>query len=238
MSDTAFGPTTRERVEHDLAEFPREWPVPTAPCHRYVSVPCEGASGFTVFPRGIFEYELLPSGHVALTVLRGVGQQSRGNLPARPGHAAWPSATPDAQEIGPFRAECAVAFMAVREDDEPPAWAALERLAEEFHAPLAGAMLRQAVAPPPSVAGPVLAGDGLVVRAVKQAESGDAIVLRCLNVTGRAVTGSWTWPRPAGRAARARLDETVTGDIPLSGRGERVEFVASPREVVTILVWP
>ncbi len=232
VADMQYGPVRRRHRVHDRAAYPREWPADTAPVQRYVSVP----HGFTVFARGLHEYELTPEGAIAVTLLRAVGDLSRGDLRARPGHAAWPAATPEAQELGSFRAEFALAPSAVDLESAPEQWAAVERLAEEFHAPLAGVMLPYAIDVPWLVEGPVLSGDGLVLTAVKQSEDGTALVLRCVNVTERPVPGSWTVPFEIERAWRARLDEKRVADLTPTGGERRIPFEAGPREVVTLLV--
>jgi hypothetical protein len=230
-ADMPYGPVTRRRVTFDPKDFPREWPATTAPMHRYVS-----AGGLTVFARGLHEYELLPGGALAITLFRAVGDLSRGDLRARPGHASWPTPTPGAQELGPFRAELAVALVGVREGDGPGAWAAVERAAEEFHAPLAARMLRWGVAVPDLVSGPELIGEGLAFKALKARDDGPGVVVRCVNLTDQPRPGRWRWPGPIARAFRARLDETVLAEIRLGRDRREVKFEAKPREVVTIVV--
>jgi alpha-mannosidase len=232
LVDTQYGPVWRAQQAFDRTSYPREWPVSTAPMQRYVSVP----GGFTVFTRGLFEYEITPQGAVAVTLLRAVDELSRGNLRARPGHAAWPAATPAARELGGFRAEFALAGHAVDVDDAPDGWAAMERLAEEFHAPLAGLMLPYGTTLPDVVEGPELSGAGLGFKAAKPSEDGSALVLRCVNLTERAATGSWSLPFDIERAWWARLDETRLREVTPTAGERRIDFTAGPREVVTLVV--
>lgn len=232
VADMQYGPVVRTRRKYDTRDFVREWPVATAPLHRYVSVP----GGLTVFPRGLFEYELRADGVLAVTLFRAVGELSREDLAARPGHAAWPAATPDAQELGPFRAELALAMDTVGPESSADRWDAIERLAEEFHAPLAGRMLRYGIDVPHSVAGPELRGRGLVFKALKPAEAIDGMVLRCVNVLDRPTRGQWALPFRGKRAFRARLDESRVADARLERKGRAIWFDAKPREVVTIVV--
>jgi alpha-mannosidase len=230
-ADMPFGPVTRGRAAFDPKDFPLEWPATTGPMHRYVS-----AGGLTVFARGLHEYDVLPGGTLAITLFRAVGDLSRGDLRARPGHAGWPVPTPGAQEPGPFRAELAVALVGAREGDGPDAWAAVERAAEEFHAPLAGRMLRWGRAVPDAVSGPELIGEGLAFKALKARDDGPGVVVRCVNLTDQPRPGRWRWPGPIARAFRARLDETVLAEIRLGADRREVRFKAGPREVVTIVV--
>ena len=233
IADGQYGPVLRERIEFDLSQYTRGWPEPTAPMHGWVSVD----GGLTVFARGLSEYELTEDS-IAVTLLRAVGDLSRGDLTARPGHAGWPTATPEAQELGHFRAELAVATTTAVEDAAASEFAELERLAEEFHAPLAGFMLPYGIGVPDAVPGPALLGDGLKLESVKPSEDGKSLVLRCVNVTDRRVSGSWLLPFEVDWIHRTRLDETSVQEIPVPEEGHRVAFEAGPREVVTILVEP
>jgi alpha-mannosidase len=220
-------------VTFDPADFPREWPATTGPMHRYVI-----AGGRTVFARGLHEYELLPDGRLAVTLFRSVGDLSRGALRARPGHAGWPTPTPGAQELGAFRAELAIAPVSAAEGDGAAAWARVEAAAEEFHAALAGRMVRWGIGLPGRVTGPELEGRGLVFKALKPRDDGPGFVLRCLNPTMRPIRGLWRWPSPMRRAFHARLDETVLDEVRLSGDRREMKFEAAGREVVTIVVEP
>jgi alpha-mannosidase len=230
-ADMPYGPVSRPRVTFDPRDFPREWPATAAPMHRYVS-----AGGQTIFARGLHEYELLSKWRLAVTLFRSVGDLSRGELRARPGHAGWPTATPGAMELGPFRAELGVAPFGAREGDGAEVWTGIERAAEAFHAPLAGRMLRWGIAVPATVSGPELVGDGLAFKALKSRDDGPGIVLRCVNLTDQAQAGRWRWPGPMARAFRARLDETVLAEIRLDRNRREIGFEAGPREVVTIVV--
>lgn len=232
VADAQYGPVRRVPRPHDRDRYPKEWPVSTAPIQRYACVP----GGFTLFARGLFEYELTAAGAVAVTLVRAVGELSRGDLRARPGHAAWPAPTPGAQELGGFRAELALAGHAVDVDGASGDWAAMERLAEEFHAPLSGLMLPYGVAVPDAVEGPALSGDGLAFKAAKPSEDGAALVLRCVNLTQRSTAGSWSLPFEIERAWWARLDESRLRDVTPAGGERRIDFTAGPREVVTLLI--
>ncbi len=234
LADMAYGSVTRQREALDVPRFSREWPVATAPMHRWVSVP----DGLTLFARGLYEYELAADGTLWITLLRSVAELSRGDLAARPGHAGWPVATPNALEFGRFRTELAFATETVADDRGPAAWDRVERLAEEFHAPLGGRMFRYGLACPERLRGPELSGAGLALKAVKPSADGRALVLRCVNVTATSVVGAWHLPFRARRAERARLDERATGRLPVRSGGRVVRFDAGPREVVTVRVEP
>lgn len=230
LADMQYGPVRRQ-VGAAVGETAMEWPARTAPMHRYVSLP----AGPSIFARGLFEYELTDEGTIAVTLFRSVTELSRGDLGARPGHAAWPQPVPGAALLGPFRAELAVALSGWRAGGEA-ALTRLESFAEEFHAPLAGLMLPEAVDPPETVAGPRLVGDGVAFKALKPWAKGRGMVLRCVNVSDRVVDGRWELPQPCLRAHRVRLDERAIEKV-TSGEGcRRIPFRAGPREVVSIRV--
>jgi len=97
-------------------------------------------------------------------------------------------------------------------------------------------MLPWSNAVPSSVEGPRLVGDGFALTAVKPAEDGTALVLRCANVTQRRITGEWRLPFRISSAKRVRLDERSGEGLPIADSGRTVSFVAEAREIVTISV--
>jgi len=242
-ADMVFGPQERDLAPVDRRGSGREWPVATAPVHRYLVVPLDEERALLVLVRGIREYEVDRRGRLHLTILRAVDQLSRGDLPARPGHAGWPSATPAACEPGGFRVEIGVAPVPWPLSRKASAWSMVEQLSEEFHGPIAALMVRRVVDSLSGVRGPELVGEALAVKTVYPARAhAGAVVVRAVNVSDVTVRGAWHWPQPVHRAARARLDETVLSAIPVgagdAGRGWVIPFDAAPREIVTILVWP
>ena len=230
VADAAFGPVERVPLRVPAPDRRREAPPPTAPLHRYVSV--YGARrGVTIYSDGLAEYEAMPDGRVAITLVRGTGALSYADLPERPGHAAWPVPTPGAQGTGPFEAEFGIFPHGA---DSDATRALVERTADDVLLPITGVTVRSAIAPLRTSAGVVLEGDGLAMTAIKDAEEGDWTVLRCMNVTARRVAGRWRCGFPVSEARLARLDETPQRALTVA-KGT-VRFSAAPRAVVTILV--
>ncbi len=182
---------------------------------------------------GFFEYEWTAGGDLLVTLLRAVGELSRGDLPARPGHAGWPAATPLAQCPGPSRVELALAPVAA---SDVAAGDAVPRLWEDVFLPVRGVWLRDARALAPAPVDVTLEGAGLVLSAVKPAQQGSPLVLRCYNATGRRVAGAWRFGEGVKSAHRVRADERESAALVLGDRGKTVRFVAGPHEIVTILV--
>ena len=69
-----------------------------------------GRPRLVVLAPGFFEYQWTRRGDLLITAFRAVGELSRADLPERPGHAAWPTPTPDAQEPGPHTIDLALAI--------------------------------------------------------------------------------------------------------------------------------
>lgn len=232
VAGTAFGAVTRPAVVADPRRYPLETPVPTAPAHRYVAVARE-RRGLALLAPGFFEYEWTPAGDLLLTVLRAVGELSRGDLPTRPGHAAWPLAIPWAQCPGRHRVELALAPVTEADLEHR---AGLEELWEDVFLPLRGFWLRDAAALRPSTQDVTLEGQGLVFSTLKPARVGTGMVLRCFNATGRPVNGAWRFGAAVKSAHRVRADERESEGLVVEQRGRVVRFAAGPHEVVTILV--
>ena len=232
VAGTDFGTIERavEMTEQKESVYdgPAETPVATAPAHRYVAA-ARGGRGLAVLAPGFFEYEWTAS-DLAITLLRSVGDLSRGDLATRPGHAGWVTPTPGAQCLGRDRIELALAPITASDLERTDR---LERTWEDAFLPVRGMWLRDADAQTPAAVGVELEGEGLVLSAVKPAEDGDGMILRCWNA-GAAATIGRARVRPQPRQAeRSLADEREGEPIPLDADGS-VPFRAGPREIVTL----
>jgi len=234
VSGTAFGAVARPPVAAEAADYPLETPVRTAPAHRFVAA-ASGTRGLALLAPGFFEYEWTRGGDLLVTLLRSVGELSRGDLPTRLGHAGWPTHTPLAHCQGASRVELALVPVSQsqveRGDVIPGLW-------EDAFLPLQGFWLRDAVGLVPANVDIALEGSGLVPSAVKPAQQGSPMVLRCYNATGRKAAGAWRFggDDTVKSAHRVRADERESVALVLEGRGKTVRFTAEPHEIVTILV--
>jgi mannosylglycerate hydrolase len=229
-ADAAFGPVERAASVGDARVWPAEMRLPTAPLHRWVWLTGD-AYGLAVISDGLAEYELTPDGHLAITLVRAVGELSRRDLPERPGHAGWPLATPDAQSLGAFEARFSIVALPT---DRIASLTQLEATADDVLVPIVGDTWRGVATPLPAFPGLSLDGDGLVVSAIKESEDGEWLVLRCINPHAVPMAGAWQLPREMSEARTARLDETPDALIAVSGA--RLEFVAGAHAIVTLLV--
>jgi alpha-mannosidase len=212
VAGSQFGTVVRPAAAAAAVPYPRETPVSTAPAQRFVAA-AEGPRGLAVLAPGFFEYELAPDGDLRVTLLRAIGQLSRDNLPTRPGHAGWPTTTPEAQCLGPDRLQLAVVPVEAAE-----LWvgSALPELWEDVFLPPRVLWLRQATplaAPDWDIR---LEGRGLVFSSAKPPDDGEGLVLRCWNARPEKVAGAWRLARPVGRAVRLRADERSDAEVDLA----------------------
>jgi mannosylglycerate hydrolase len=228
-----MGPVRRDRMPTERPS-PTETPVTTAPAQRYVAA-IGARAALVVLTPGFFEYELTPDGDLLVTVLRSVGQLSREDLATRPGHAAWPEPTPLAQCHGPDHLQVAVCVVS---SEDIVHGSVLAELWEDAFLPIHGIWLRQATSlrlPPVDIR---LEGKGLVFSALKPAEKGDEMVLRCYNATDAPTSGAWRFGVPVATAVRTRADERDARPLAPEEGGRVVRFAAGPREIVTIKALP
>jgi mannosylglycerate hydrolase len=233
MAGGPFGPVRRMPVTVEPHRYPRETPVPTAPAHRFVMGAGE-SPGLALLAPGFFEYEHTADGDLLITLLRAIGELSRSDLPTRPGHAAWPAPTPLAQSLGAERLQLALLPLG----DGAPDPAAIAAAWEDVFLPLRPVWLRQATPLALPAGELVLEGAGLVVSAIKPAEDGAGVILRCYNGTADPVPGRWHLPFIASTALRVRADEREPEPMALEDGGRAVGFIAGPRAIVTLyLTW-
>jgi len=232
VAGTAFGTVERAAVQASSKAYPRETPVRTAPAQRFVAA-ARGSRGVAVLAPAFFEYEWSAKGDLHITLLRAIGDLSRGDLPTRPGHAGWPTAIPAAQGIGQTRIDLALVPVSAAELDRSDV---LPQLWEDAFLPLHPLWLRDASALALSPVNIALEGTGLVFSALKPAQIGSPMLLRCYNATGRKVSGAWRFGHGVKTAHRVRADEREAVALVLEQRGNIVRFVAEPHEIVSILV--
>jgi alpha-mannosidase len=232
IAGAAFDAVARPPVRVAAGTYPRETPVRTAPAQRFVAA-AHGGRGIAVLAPAFFEYEWTPAGDLLVTLLRAIGDLSRGDLPTRPGHAGWPTAIPGAQCLGTTRIELAIVPVTASDVERGDL---LPQLWEDAFLPLYPVWLRDAgplTLPPLNV---TLEGAGLVFSSLKPAQVGSPLVLRCYNATYRKAAGAWRFGNGIKTAHRVRADEREAVALVLEQRGNVVRFVAEPHEIVSILV--
>jgi alpha-mannosidase len=222
VTGAAFGTEQRAGRTRERPGSRHEQPVATVPAHRFAASAAD-RRGLALFVPGFCELEWTPEGDLLFTVLRAVGQLSRADLPTRPGHAAWPEATPLAQCLGQDRIELAIAPVTAEQVAHP---STLHALWEDAFLPVTAWWLRDAVGPLAVPDGITLEGEGLVLSAMKPASDGSGMLLRCYNPETVAIAGRWRFGVPRSTAVRVRADEREPRPASLSGEGRVLEFDA------------
>ncbi len=232
LTGSQMGSLRRSPVDVGPGPFPVEAPVATVPVHRFAAA-ARSARGLALLVPGFAEVEWTRGGDLLLTLLRAIGSLSRGDLPVRPGHAAWPAPTPLAQ--CPGRQVVELAMLPGTERELGRADRVLERWEEAF-LPVQAFWLPDATdltLPADPIA---LEGEGLILSAVKTAEESGALVLRCYNPRAEPVAGAWIFGASRTAARLVRADERGGSEVPFTEGGRRLPFSAAPGSWVTHLV--
>ena len=229
IAGAAFGSERRGHAV-PVRNSPAETPVTTAPAHRYVGA-AGARGGLALLVPGHCEYEWMKGGDLLLTLLRSVGQLSRDDLFTRPGHAGWPTPTPEAQFIGADRVTFALAPLPSRDITTDR----LHALWEAAFLPPSARWLRDPGKLRMPTASIELAGAGLVLSAVKPAEDGSGIVLRCWNAADETVQGAWKVAPIPSAAWLTRADEEGADPLAIE-KGGAIPFTAAPGTLVTIRI--
>lgn len=212
-----------------------ETSVTTAPAHRFVAV-ARGDRGLAVLAPGFFEYQWTSRGDLLITLLRSVGELSRANLHTRPGHAGWPTPTPEAQCLGRETIELGLAWVTGADLGAPDR---LFHLWEDTFLPPVAHWIRDYGPAGQAAAGDIgceLEGDGLILSALKPAEVGTGIVARCFSVREEAVRGRFRFGRRIARALQVRADETPIGELSLEEADRAVAFTVPGRGMASVRI--
>jgi alpha-mannosidase len=232
LAGAQLGALRRAPVRFDPRAYPAETPVATAPAHRFAAA-ARGERGLALLVPGFAEIEWTSGGDLLLTLLRAVGALSRGDLPARPGHAAWPTAVPLAQCLGRQLVDLALVPVGETELERPDR---ILNCWEDAFLPVQAFWLADATGIALPRDGIALEGEGLVCSAIKPAEESRGIVLRCYNARAGTIAGRWVFGSPRRRASRVRADEREGREVPLARGGRVLAFEAAPGAWVTHLV--
>jgi alpha-mannosidase len=233
-AESAFAIVEREQKQYDREGFSIEVPAAVASMQRFVIIRDDARSA-AVIADGLPEYELIhdSKGVVALTLLRCVGQLSRGDLIMRPGgQSGWHNECPDAQCQGKHVFD--YAFVPLGGTRQQQCARVIDEAAR-FTEPL---LCKTSVADERSIGGTFLVRatpSVLVVSAAKEAENGDGIIIRVANPTVDRVEGQIEPGWQSETAFEARLDETRGESISLGGDGT-IRDTWSPFEVKTFLL--
>ena len=195
-------------VTHSSPNAPQQM-LPDFPLRGWMAAYTPDGGGLAVLARGLYEgavRQVEGGVDLALTLLRGVGYLSRGDLESRPGDAGPAIATPDAQCLGPQAWDLALLPFSADEADMVPA------RTEAFLRPPMIFPVQWSAGHAGAEQVLVTGAPQVVVSALKPAEDGPGAVVHAHNPTGTEHTISVP-------GTRVRLDET-----PAPGDGTLAPF--------------
>jgi hypothetical protein len=195
-------------VTHSSPNAPQQM-LPDFPLRGWMAAYTPDGGGLAVLARGLYEgavRQVEGGVDLALTLLRGVGYLSRGDLESRPGDAGPAIATPDAQCLGPQAWDLALLPFSADEADLVPA------RTEAFLRPPMIFPVQWSAGHAGAEQVLVTGAPQVVVSALKPAEDGPGAVVHAHNPTGTEHTISVP-------GTRVRLDET-----PAPGDGTLAPF--------------
>jgi mannosylglycerate hydrolase len=232
--DSQFAVLERKQKTYPVKEFTIEHPAAVAPMQRFVGVH-DREHGMVLLADGLPEYELFLDGKgtIALTLLRCVGLLAGEDLITRPGgKAGWHSETPDAQCPGLHRFRYAILPLPAGESVRG---GLVNAESERFHAPLFPVRRKNPVEAPWTRSTFVCEPGRLTFSAFKEAEDGEALILRLYNTTDQQCEEIIRFTGRVAGAERARLDETPVSPLTVE-EGSVIRIAAAPAEVVTLRI--
>ena len=196
-----------------------------------------GKRGLAVISRGLPEYEVIrgkKGNTIAVTLLRAVGWLSRDDLLTRHGGAGPSFPAPEAQCQGKYVFNCSIVPHSGRWERT-----GIHRLVSEHSVPLKGKVVpvqRGTLLPELSFLSVEPAN--LAVTALKKAESGNAVVVRFFNTTGRKVSGRIRCIKDIRKAVPVDLREKpVPGkQLRVANRNE-IRLEVKGNKIVTIKLY-
>jgi alpha-mannosidase len=233
-ADSQFCVVQRRQKTYKTSDFTIEHPAAVAPMQRFVAA-SDQRRGLVILTDGLPEYELILDRPrtIAVTLLRCVGLLAGEDLLTRPGgKAGWHSETPDAQCQGTHTFRYAVLPLHTSWEES---LAEVNQASETFHLPLLCVRRKDAALPPLRGSFCSIDNPRVVFSALKDAEEGEGIVLRCYNPSEKEERAAVRFSGAVRQAWQARLDETPVSQLTLQGDNE-VPLALKPGEVVTLLV--
>ncbi len=212
-------------------------PITTFPQGSFVDL-SDGKSGFAVINSGLTEYEIIEENStIALTLFRAIGWLAKGDLITRIGDAGPAILTPEAQCLREMEFNYAIYIHRGN-------WleGEVHRYAERFNTDClvvktdSQKVSQQAeFAPKMSFINIKSENNILKITALKQAEEGDGIIVRCYNPSNKSIEGVLTSFFRIISAFYTDLKETVLKAV------ERIEdrevrFIAEARKILTLKI--
>ncbi len=232
-SSTAFGMLERKSPPPRAIDVPKgkERPADTFPFDDWLQLSAPDDQGYVcqidgVHEAGLTDWEGKPA--LALTLLRCVGWLSRDDLRTRGGGAGPRMRTPEAQCLGEHRFDYRLALTGNERKD------ALKQVLQWQRPPLVTQAMRQE----PLDALFSLQGEGLMVTALKQSISGDALILRLFNSLDYPVHLELTPGFAYRDGCLSDIMESTENRTRAQKNGETWGLLCQPYEILTFKFWP
>jgi mannosylglycerate hydrolase len=236
--DVARLPVAEEPPPQELPERFRELmlagrytqPINTHPFQNFVDY-SDQEKGLAIISRRVTEFEILPGGAIALTLIRSVGWLARYDLLTRVGDVGPHIFTPEAQCLGEHVFHYAI-FPHNGEASEDKAHAQ----AFSHNLRLRAVLKTDPGALPDEMSFFSLSSEDHAnvfrLSALKRSEDGKGVIVRFFNTTEREIKGRLSSHWPPARVFRTNLNEEEQEEMNISESA--VEFEARRKEIVTI----
>ncbi len=225
-----FDVVKRKIKRPDLNEYPIEEPIPTHPQQTFMDVN-DGKKGLTIASKGLPEYEVKDdeSRTIALTLLRGVGALSRGDLLTRgSGNAGWPTYTPGAQCLGEHTFYYSII-------PHSGSWDSAKTYKQAHQHNIPCRVVQTGVHEgnlPKKLSFVSIEPDNLIISAIKKAED-DALIVRFYNTTDKEVEGKVKCYKPIKEASLTNLNEESIEKVEVED-SDTVRVKAKGWQVITL----
>jgi len=207
-------------------------PVGMRPLRDFATLASHGQR-LDLFADGLHEMEALPSGGMAVTLVRCMAWLARADLTSRIGDAGPLMLTPDAQCLRDLTFTLGLACRAGSDSNAPVDAAQERRWLPIVTMTSSGLATRTKDMGLELVAG----GDRLFVSALKPAADGNGIILRLWNPEEAEITASLRLPQNIHSVCLSSLAETVGLELNID-TGNMAHFSALPGKIITLRIFP
>jgi len=222
---THFGTITRDGDPEKGDDTYLERPEGIQPEKHYIRVDDPaGATAITLANIGLPEVELVSGSRLALTLIRAVGNLSRGEIPERPMHAGPAEATPGAQELGtPYTFNYSLRI----HDATDPLYTS-DDFADSFCVK-PRAILFQSSQPDKKLLEPVVQGLDPWIRVSSLRVREGKVLITMFNLADKQVTSVVKVPDGVASLSEVKIDLSVKKELSVSEGS--VELAFEPHEI-------
>lgn len=225
LTSTHFGTIKRNGDPEKLEQF-IEQPEGIQPEKRYIRVedPAGTKGALTLANKGLPEVELVEGSKLALTLIRAIGNLSRGDIPERPVHAGPAEKTPAAQELGtPYKFSYSIKI----HDAKDPLYAS-DDYAESFCIKPT-AMLFPSSGPDQKLLVPLIEDLDPWIRISSMRVRENRVLVTMFNLADEKISTKMMMAPGIGRIAEIKVDGTVKNEIAVDNGAATLDF--EPHEI-------